>query len=211
MGELTARTPKPLLTLGRESLLERHVRRLAECGFTDIVVNVSYAAAAIEAALGTGARWNARIRYSAEGATPLETGGGIVHALPLLGGGPFVVVNADVLTDFDFRTLRLDGALGRLVLVPNPPHHPGGDFGLAADSRIVPAPRQWTFAGISVLDPALFAGLAPGPRPLRPILDGAVARGALRGETFAGLWVDVGTPERLELARARVRDLGLDD
>ena len=207
MGALTDERPKPLLTLGKESLLERHVRRLAAVGIRDIVINVSYSAAQIQEAIGSGARWGVNVHYSVEGEPPLETGGGIVNALPLLGPEPFILVNADVLTDFDFATLKLGAGLGVLVLVANPAHNSRGDFGLDARARIVSAPPQWTFAGISLLDPTLFAGLAPGRRQLKPILDAAIARGELRGVRYEGFWMDVGTPERLALARARVRDL----
>jgi MurNAc alpha-1-phosphate uridylyltransferase len=215
MGGLTDGQPKPLLSLGEESLLERHIRRLAAAGFRDIVINVSYGAAQIQEAIGTGTRWKVSIHYSAEGEPPLETGGGIVNALPLLGSAPFVLVNADVLTDFDFGRLRLDAGLGLLVLIANPPHNPAGDFGIDARARIVSAPlvgatsvATLTFAGISLLDPALFAGLAPGRRPLKPILDAGIERGELYGLRYDGLWIDVGTPERLTLAREKARDLG---
>jgi MurNAc alpha-1-phosphate uridylyltransferase len=215
MGGLTDGQPKPLLSLGEESLLGRHIRRLAAAGFRDVVINVSYGAAQIQHAIGLGKRWNVSIHYSVEGEPPLETGGGIVKALPLLGSGPFVLVNADVLTDFDFARLRLDAGLGLLVLVANPSHHSRGDFGIDAHSRIVSpalagatAVATLTFAGISVLDPALFAGLAPGRRPLKPIFDAAIERGALYGLRHDGFWLDVGTPARLAIARERVRDLG---
>jgi MurNAc alpha-1-phosphate uridylyltransferase len=208
MGALTDDRPKPLLALGEESLLERHVRRLAASGFCDIVINVSYNGALIQEAIGSGARWSVNVVYSIEGDLPLETGGGIVKALPLLGTEPFVVVNADVFTDFDFARLRLDAGLGLLVLVENPAHNAAGDFGIDARSRIVHSPPRWTFAGISVLHPELFTGLAPGRRPLKPILDAASERGLLFGFRYAGVWIDVGTPERLELARAMSRDSG---
>jgi MurNAc alpha-1-phosphate uridylyltransferase len=210
MGALTDRQPKPLLPLGRESLLERQVRRLAAAGFRDIVINVSYNAAQIQTAIGDGSRWDARIRYSVESDPPLETGGGIIKALPLLGPEPFLVVNADVLTDFPFANLQLDAGRGVLVLVPNPPHHAAGDYGIDAQSRIVNRPPKLTFAGISILDNRLFAGLAVGKQALKPILDAAVARGELYGKRYDGVWVDVGTPERLALARARARDLDVD-
>jgi N-acetyl-alpha-D-muramate 1-phosphate uridylyltransferase len=207
MGALTDHRPKPLLMLERESLLERQVRRLAAAGFRDLVINVSYNAAQIRAAIGDGSRWNARILYSVESDPPLETGGGIVKALPLLGPEPFLVVNADVFTDFPFATLRLDSGLGVLVLVPNPAHHAAGDYGIDAQSRIVSRPPQLTFAGISMLDGALFAGLTAGRHALKPILDTAIARGELYGVRYEGVWIDVGTPERLARAREQARDL----
>jgi MurNAc alpha-1-phosphate uridylyltransferase len=207
MGALTDERPKPLLDLGDESLLERHVRRLAAAGFRDIVINLSYSAARIQEAIGSGARWSANVEYSIEGEPPLETGGGIVKALPLLGTEPFVVVNADVFTDFDFARLRLDAGLGLLVLVENPSHNSAGDFGVDARKRIVPSPPRWTFAGISMLHPALFAGFAPGRRPLKPLLDAASDRGELYGTRYEGVWIDVGTPERLAAAREKARAL----
>ena len=207
MGTLTDERPKPLLEIGRESLLERHVRRLALAGFTDIVINVSYRAAQIQEAIGGGARWNVRVHYSVEDEPPLETAGGIIRALPLLAPEPFVAVNADVLTDFDYARLRRGAGQGVLVLVPNPPHHPQGDYGLDAQLRIVHERPRLTFAGISLLDCALFADLAPGRRALKPILDAAVERRLLLGERYEGLWLDVGTPQRLALARRRMRAL----
>jgi len=210
MGALSEQRPKPLLDLGRESLLERQVRRLAAAGIRDLVINVSYNAAQIQAAIGDGSRWDARIRYSVESDPPLETGGGIIKALPLLGPAPFLVVNADVLTDFPFASLKLDAGRGVLVLVPNPAHHAAGDYGIDGQSRIVDRPPKLTFAGISILDGALFAGLAVGKHALKPILDAAVARGDLYGERYDGVWIDVGTPERLALAREKARDLDVD-
>jgi MurNAc alpha-1-phosphate uridylyltransferase len=206
MGALTDHRPKPLLDIGGESLIERHVRRLAAAGVEELVINISFNGEQIRQALGDGSRWRVRIHYSVEGDPPLETGGGIVKALPLLGTAPFLVVNADVLTDFDFAALRVCPQSGALVLVANPPHHPVGDFGLGADGRVVATPLQFTFAGISVLDGALFAGLSPGRRPLKPVLDGAIERGTLFGQRYDGLWLDVGTPERLARAREAVRN-----
>jgi MurNAc alpha-1-phosphate uridylyltransferase len=215
MGGLTDGLPKPLLSLGEESLLERHIRRLAAAGLREIVINVSFGAVQIQKAIGTGTRWNVDIYYSVEDEPPLETGGGIVKALPMLGSGPFVLINADVLSDFDFARLRLDAGLGLLVLVANPSHNARGDFGIDARTRVVTSPAvgatsvsTLTFAGISLLDPALFAALPPGRRPLKPILDSAIERGALHGIHYKGFWMDVGTPERLAIARAKVRELG---
>jgi N-acetyl-alpha-D-muramate 1-phosphate uridylyltransferase len=207
MGVLTDGRPKPLLDLGGESLIERHVRRLAAAGVEELVINIARNGEQIQAALGDGARWRTRIRYSVESDPPLETGGGIVNALPLLGPEPFLVVNADVLTDFDFARLRVDRGSGLLVLVPNPPHHSGGDFGIDAEGRLTSGTPKLTFAGISVLDCALFADLVPGRRPLKPILDAAIERRLLFGERHDGLWLDVGTPERLAQARDLAREL----
>ena len=240
MGRFSAERPKPLLSLGPETLIERHLRRLAAAGFDDVVINLSYRGAQIRAAVGEATRWGQTVSYSEEGEPPLETAGGIVHALPLLGDEPFAVVSADVVTDFDFALLLRFGAApesapqpgqgdapapqpvhgdppapqrraatesGCLVLVPNPPHHPGGDFGLTPRGVLDNAPPRYTFSGIAALRPAFFHGLAPGVRPLRTVLRPAVRRAALLGMVFEGLWHDVGTPQRLadvrQLLRAR--------
>jgi len=202
MAALTDECPKPLLEVGAESLIERHLRRLAEAGIAEVVVNLSYNGEMIRDKLGDGARWNLAIRYSEEGPSPLETGGGIINALPLLGSEPFLLVNADVITDFDFSELRLVQGQGVLVLVPNPPHHSRGDFGLDSKSMLSANPPKWTFAGISLLDTELFGSLKPERRALKPILDDAINRGLLYGVRYDGLWLDVGTPARLERARS---------
>ena len=215
MGPLTSDLPKPLLSLGPETLLGRHLRRLAAAGFGEIVINLSYRGGQIRAAIGDRTPWGQAVAYSEEGEPPLETAGGIVHALPLLGDEPFLAVSTDVVTDFDFSTLRAVGvelgrgaeASGHLVLVPNPPHHPDGDFELTGGGRLGTATPRYTFSGIAVLRPALFRGLAPGIRPLRDVLFPAVRRGALGGEVFGGLWRDVGTPERLADARALISEI----
>ncbi len=201
MGPLTAAQPKPLLTIGGVALIERHVARLKACGVDEIVINLSYRGAKIRDYLGDGSRFGVRITYSEEGEPPLETAGGIVHALPLLGAAPFLLVNSDVFTDFDYRTLAVAQS-PTIVLVRNPEHNAPGDFGLDAEGRVRAAPRTHTYAGIALLDPARFAALELGRRPLKPVLDAAIARSELRGVVFDGLWIDVGTPERLEAARA---------
>jgi MurNAc alpha-1-phosphate uridylyltransferase len=203
MGTLTATQPKPLLTIGERSLIEHHVVRLAASGIDEIVINLSYRGSEIRKRLGDGTRFGVSIEYSDEGEPPLETGGGIVHALPLLGREPFLLVNSDIYTDFDFRVL-VDGPRAPvLVLVPNPSHNARGDFGLDAAGFVSASPPLSTYAGIAIFDHAWFAALAPGRRPLKPVLDAAIARRDLRGLEFAGLWLDVGTPERLEEARGQ--------
>jgi len=202
MGALTADRPKPLLDVGGSTLIERHLIALAAAGVREIVINLSYRGEQIRAALGDGARFGVRISYSDEGEPPLETAGGIVRALPLLGAEPFLLVNADVVTDLDFAAWLETRPTNALVLVPNPPHHPRGDFGLDPEGRVTHEPPLLTYAGVAVLDPALFAGLAPGRRALKPVLDAAIARRALAGVRHGGLWIDGGTPERLEQARA---------
>ena len=202
MGALTAAQPKPLLAIGGRPLIEHHVVRLAASGIDEIVVNLSYRGGQIRALLGDGSRYGLSISYSEEGEPPLETAGGIVRALPLLGDEPFVLVNSDVYTDFDFRVLVEVPRVPALVLVPNPAHHPHGDFGLDADGFVSASPPLFTYAGMAVLDPRPFAILEPGRRPLKPVLDAAIARRELKGLEFSGLWLDVGTPERLAAARA---------
>jgi MurNAc alpha-1-phosphate uridylyltransferase len=202
MGTLTATQPKPLLIIGDRSLIEHHVVRLAASGIEEIVVNLSYRGSEIRKRLGEGGRFGVSIEYSEEGEPPLETGGGIVHALPLLGREPFLLVNSDVYTDFDFRVLVDGPRVPTLVLVPNPAHNARGDFGIDAAGFVAAAPPLSTYAGVAVFDPQWFAELAPGRRPLKPILDAAIARRELRALRFLGTWLDVGTPERLEEARA---------
>lgn len=206
MGTLTARTPKPLLAVGGRPLIEHHLDRLGRLGVERAVVNVCHGARQIRAALGDGRRWGLEIVFSEEPAPALETGGGIVRALPLLGREPFLLINADVLTDFDLGRL-LGLAASTLVLVPNPAHHADGDFGLTSAGLLTDAPPRLTYGGIARLDATLFDGLAQGRRRLRPILDRAIADRRLHGLVHRGLWLDVGTPQRLEEAR-RVIDGG---
>jgi MurNAc alpha-1-phosphate uridylyltransferase len=200
MGALTSRSPKPLLDVGGRSLIERHLESLVAAGLDDIVINLSYRGPEIRDKLGDGRRYGAVIRYSEEGDPPLETAGGIVHALPFLGRGRFLLVNADVLTDLDFGVVAATDR-ATLVLVPNPPHHPRGDFGLDASGRVGHAEPKLTFSGVSVLDTNMFEPCTPGRRPLKPVLDAAIEAGTLFGLRHDGLWLDVGTPERLGAAR----------
>ena len=196
---LTLHTPKPLVRAGGTPLIEFHVRALAAAGFTELVINHAWLGQQIEVCLGDGSRFGLRIAYSAEG-EPLETGGGIQRALPLLGEAPFLVVNGDIWTDYDFARLRrpLQG-LAHLVLVDNPAHHPAGDFSLRGG--LVQAAAEGgaalTYSGIAVLHPQLFAGCQPGAFKLAPLLRAAMAEGRVGGEHFAGRWIDVGTHERL--------------
>ena len=213
MRPLSDRVPKPLLPVGGRPLIEHLIGRLAGAGFTELVVNVSHLAERIERELGDGANLGVRIVYSRE-EQALETGGGIANALPLLGEAPFVVVNSDIHCDFDFtRLARVETALAsgilaaHLVLVDNPPHHPAGDFRVregrvAADGD---GPRL-TFSGIGAYAPSLFAGVARGAKcQLVTLLKPEMARGRVTGEHHPGLWMDVGTPQRLaDLERALI-------
>lgn len=199
MRPLTLHTPKPLVPVAGQPLIEYHLQALAKAGVTEVVINHAWLGQQIEDHLGDGARFGLSIRYSPEG-EPLETGGGIFKALPLLGDAPFLLVNGDIWTDYDFARLRapLKG-LAHLVLVDNPGHHGRGDFRLDGQ-RVVDgdeAAGTLTFSGISVLDPALFEGCEPGAFKLAPLLRHAMAEGRVSGEHFQGHWVDVGTLERL--------------
>ncbi|CAL1240590.1 N-acetylmuramate alpha-1-phosphate uridylyltransferase MurU [Candidatus Methylocalor cossyra] len=194
---LTDHTPKPLLPAGGRPLIEHLLVALATAGFRDIVINTAHLGYQIEERLGAGERFGVRIRYSREG-TALETGGGIHRALPLLGEEPFLVINGDIATDFPFNRLPAspDG-LAHLVLVPNPPHHPGGDFALAGGRVLTSGPSRHTFSGIGVYRPELFRGLEDGRFALAPLLRAAMAAGKVSGELYEGFWMDIGTPERL--------------
>lgn len=202
MGALTAERPKPLLEIAGVPLIEHHIARLAAFGIREIVINLSYRGAQIRERLGDGSRFGVSIAYSDEGEPPLETAGGIVQALPLLGKEPFLLVNADVFTDFDHRVLLGEPLRETIVLVPNPEHNPRGDFGLDDAGFVRAEAPLLTYAGIGLFSTAPFAALPRGRRPLKPLLDAAIARRELRGLRYDGLWIDVGTPERLEQARA---------
>jgi MurNAc alpha-1-phosphate uridylyltransferase len=195
---LTDHTPKPLLAAGGRPLIEHTLVALVKGGITDIVVNTAHLGEQIEDYLGDGGRFGARITYSPEGEA-LETGGGILRALPLLGDRPFLVVNGDIATDFPFaRLLDQPKGLAHLVLVPNPPHHSKGDFALAAGLVHDAGPKRHTFSGIGVYRPELFAGCRAGRFPLAPLLRAAMPEGKVSGELYEGFWMDIGTVERLE-------------
>jgi MurNAc alpha-1-phosphate uridylyltransferase len=212
MRPLTDHCPKPLLEVGGRSLLAWHLAALARAGIRDIVINHAWLGERIVAALGDGSRYGVRVAYSDEHGEALETAGGIVNALPLLGSEPFLVVNGDIWTDFDFsRPPVLDEqALASLILVPNPPQHRRGDFALVPGATAsldvladlerlaaADAPPRFTFAGIGVYRPEFFAGCDDGRFPLPPLLQRAAAAHRLRGRLYQGLWFDIGTPERL--------------
>ncbi|QIK38678.1 nucleotidyltransferase family protein [Caldichromatium japonicum] len=197
MRPLTDHTPKPLLQAGGKPLIQYHLERLAQAGIREIVINHAHLGWMIESALGDGARFGIRIRYSPE-SSALETGGGIFNALPWLGPGPFLVINGDIWCDLDLSTLSIGPAeLAHLVLVDNSAHHPQGDFALN-DGRVSNAgdPRL-TFSGIGVYRPELFFGCTPGAFPLAPLLRRAADQGKVSGRHHGGLWFDIGTPERL--------------
>jgi len=217
MRPLTNTTPKPLLRVGGRPLIEWHLDRLAARGIREVVVNTSWLAGQFPQALGDGARWGLRLHYSYEGQAPLETGGGVWNALPLLGEAPFIAVNGDIWTDFDFARLP-DEPHGdaHLVLVDNPPQHPKGDFALREGRVESDGANRLTFAGIGVYRPALFdrwraiigdvdgADAVPPRFKLAPLLRAAMARGGVTGEHHRGRWTDVGTPERLHALDAEL-------
>ena len=198
MRPLTLTTPKPLVRAGGIPLIEYHLKALAIAGFTEIVINHAWLGQQIENYLGDGSQYGVRIHYSPEG-EPLETGGGIFRALPLLGDDAFLVVNGDIWTDYDFSVLNrpIDG-LAHLVLADNPAHHPAGDFslrdGLVRDGQADDA--TLTYSGIAVLHPQLFKNCSAGAFKLAPLLRAAMTQGQVTGERLNGLWVDVGTHER---------------
>ena len=206
MRPLTDRVPKPLLEVHGKPLIVHHIEALREAGFVDIVINHAWLGEQIEQALGDGRRFGVRIRYSPEPEGALETGGGIRHALPLLGDGPFVVVNGDIYTDYPFARLReAPEGLARLILVDNPPWHAQGDFVLQGERvRDEGAGSRLTFSGIGLYRPALFADRPGGAWPLAPLLREAMARGQVGGEHYRGRWNDVGTPARLAALNAQV-------
>ncbi len=203
MRPLTDVLPKPLLRIHGKPLIERHVEALAAAGMARIVINLAWLGHLIREHLGDGSRYGVPILYSEEAPHALETAGGIFRALPLLGADPFLVVNGDVFTDFPFEGLAVDDAKdAHLVLVPNPPQHPRGDFGLAAGLAIAPAERQYTFSGVAAYRPRFFAGCSDGSFPLKPLLLRAIAAKRCSAELFQGIWEDVGTPQRLEALNA---------
>jgi len=185
---------------GAKPLIVWHIERLAAAGFHDLVINHAHLGEQIESALGNGSRFGVSIRYSAEGEA-LETAGGVANALPLLGNMPFLVVNGDIYTDYDFSALpgRLDETLlAWLVLVDNPEHNGGGDFALAGDRVAEQGSVLHTFSGIGVYRPELFAGIVRGSKArLAPLLRAAMHSGKVGGEYYGGCWLDVGTPQRL--------------
>lgn len=204
MRPLTDHTPKPLLVVGGIPLIEHHIRRLAAAGVRDLVINVSHLAEQIMAYCSDGKRWGVSIEYSQEEA-PLETAGGIIAALPLLGVAPFLVVNGDIWTDFPFERLAMyemrPDESAHLVMVENPPQHPAGDFALDGDARIrvlAPGAMGWTYSGVGKYTRDFFAATPPGKMPLRPLLDTSIGQGRLGGQPYRGEWADVGTPERLQ-------------
>lgn len=218
MRPLTDATPKPLLQVGGKPLIVWHLERLAAAGVREVVINTAYLAEQFPAQLGDGGNWGLQIHYSHEGEQALETGGGMLHALPLLGDAPFIAVNGDIWCDFDFALLPdAPAGLAHLVLVGNPPQHPQGDFVLDEGGALHKPTDEGhsshagtlTFAGIGIYKPELLddwrsaigatggGDLKPPRFPLAPLLYAAAVKGQLSGQRHGGQWTDVGTPERL--------------
>jgi len=200
MRPLTDTTPKPLLLVAGKPIIQYTIEQLVSAGFSEIVINIAHLGQQIKKALGNGNQLGASIVYSDEGETALETAGGIINALPLLGKDPFLVVNGDIANDYDFSLLHDQHCdLAHLVLIPNPEHHPKGDFHLSENQHLaVSGSPTLTFSGIGLYNPALFDNTSPGKTKLAPLLRQAMAKNRVSGEKFDGFWVDIGTPQRLE-------------
>lgn len=206
MRSLTDHIPKPLLEVGGKPLIHHHLVAIFCAGIRHVVINHSHLGHLIEADLGDGSRWGLSINYSREPVGALETGGGINNALPLLGEKPFLVINGDVWTDFNYADIDCpQNSLAHLVLVENPSHHPTGDFQLNNGRVSDEAGVRLTFSGIGIYRRELFARCGGGSFPLGPLLRGAMGSGEVSGEKFSGSWVDVGTPERLKALDKRLR------
>lgn len=212
MRPLTDHTPKPLIEVGGHALIEHHLRGLHAAGVREVIINLGWLGAQIRARLGDGARHGLQIRYSDEGWPALDTGGALQRARPLLGELPFVLVNADVHTDFPWPGLLArvqqmkPQTRAHLVLVDNPPQHPNGDFSLVdGQVREPPDESRLTFSGISIIDPRLLDGQADGSFSLVPLLRAAARNGQVSGEHYRGLWSDVGTPQRLAELQTRLQ------
>ncbi|MEQ1451578.1 N-acetylmuramate alpha-1-phosphate uridylyltransferase MurU [Acinetobacter seifertii] len=212
MRPLTLYTPKPLLEVGGKPLIVWHIEKLKKIGVTEIVINSAWLADKLISSLGDGSQFGVDIRWTRE-EEGLETAGGIINALPLLGTDPFILVNGDVWTTMDFEALRdikLNDDLAHLVLVDNPKQHPEGDFTLL-DGRAFAFDQDvkgenLTFSGVSVIHPKLFDGLEPGKRPLAPLLKQSMQNQKVSAEKLKGAWVDVGTPERLMELDLQIRE-----
>lgn len=212
MRPLTLHTPKPLLEVGGKPLIVWHIEKLAAMGVNEVVINTAWLGEKLAQALGDGSQFGVKILWSHEG-EGLETAGGIINALPLLGDEPFILVNGDVWTTMDFAPLlnvELGENLAHLVLVQNPEQHPNGDFTLADgkayifDQQI--SGENLTFSGVSVIHPKMFAGLEAGKRPLAPLLKAAMLENKIAASKLTGIWVDVGTPERLNALDLMIRE-----
>ena len=199
---ITDTLPKPLIHVGKYRLIEWHIHHLALAGINEIIINLSHLGDMIRKELGNGNNYGVTIHYSQEPEPALETAGGIVQALELLGPEPFMVVNGDIWTDYPFTQIQLPPKLAHLVMVDNPTHHPQGDFILQGSQLVTHGQGQrYTFSGIAVYRPEFFADCKPGRLPLAPLLKKAIDAGQLTGEYYAGHWYDIGTEQRLRVMR----------
>ena len=205
MRPLTDHTPKPLLSVHDKPLIVWHIERLKKAGFSQLVINHAHLGEQVEHALGDGSAFGVSIAYSPE-ETALETGGGIAHALSLLGEQPFLVVNGDVWTDINYAALALDERdAAHLVLVNNPSHNPNGDFALNKGRVSVDGSDKLTFSGVGLYQPHLFSDQSEECFPLAPLLRNAMSQNTVSGQHHQGIWTDVGTPERLAEINASSR------
>ena len=210
---LTDTTPKPLISLGRETLIERHIRRLHLAGIDKIVINTAWLGEKIEQHLGNGSQYGVQIQYSRETNGCLETAGGIATALPLLGDSPFMVVNGDIFSDIDFSAVKNQAVAlahnrsisAHLWLVENPPHHPNGDFSINNNGLLQKdGTPKYTFSGVAVYRPEFFDGVLPNvKRALAPLLFEKSQQNQITATLCKEYWLDVGTIERLEIARQK--------
>lgn len=211
MRPLTLHTPKPLLEVGGKPLIVWHIEKLQKMGVQEIVINTAWLGEKLVDALGDGSQFGVKILWSHEG-EGLETAGGIIKALPLLGNEPFILVNGDVWTTMDFAPLlnvQLQDDLAHLVLVENPVQHPQGDFTLAANKAYTfeqaRSGENLTYSGVAVMHPQMFVGLESGKRPLAPLLKQAMQQEKISAHKLQGVWVDVGTPERLNALDQQIK------
>jgi len=200
MRPLTDTLPKPLLEVRGKPLIVCHLEKLAQAGFKDIIINIAHLGFKIPEALGDGSKYGISITYSDEqNEGALESAGGIVKALPLLGNEPFLVVNGDIFCDYDFDSnFDLEDKLAHLILVPNPKHNPNGDFGLEDKLVLNDADEKYTFSGIGYYSPKLFENIKYGKSALAPLLREAINNKQISGELHSNMWHDIGTPQRLE-------------
>lgn len=207
MRPLTDHTPKPLLPVAGKPLIEHTINQLVSAGFTDIVINHAHLGQQIEDKLSNGSHLGATISYSPEGDQALETAGGIINALPLLGKEVFLVVNGDIATDFPFAELKkISIDLAHIVLIDNPPHHTQGDFALDNAGNVTENENyRYTFSGIGLYHPDLFSKTPPGKSKLAPLLREAITAKKITGQHYSGFWMDIGTPERLQELDDRLR------
>jgi MurNAc alpha-1-phosphate uridylyltransferase len=203
MMPLTKNTPKPLIKVRNIALIEHSINALKKSSISDIVINIAYFGEQIKSHLGDGSKFGVKITYSDEATNALETAGGIIKALPLLGDKPFLVINSDVICDYDLSKLKLPNkSLAHLVLINNPKHNPKGDFSIGNNQLTLAKNNPLTFSGISIFHPDFFKSYQHQQKKiaLYPLLKNAINNQTLSGEYYSGSWYDIGTPERLELA-----------